>query len=184
MALVHSISRPEKHACSASQLCPPFCSPRGLQPTRLLCPWNFSGKNTGMGCRFLPQWIFLTQGCTKSLVSAALAGRFFTTSTTSEALQQRTEKTKALHCSNLQARCIFVSTLRRYKYNSNVSNKTLKACQRKISIKLNINILNLFLLWLHHHSLSERIPHSQRYLKSSDIEVYFNMFSLVRRVCI
>ena len=29
---------PEKHACSASQLCPTFCNPRGLQPTRLLCP--------------------------------------------------------------------------------------------------------------------------------------------------
>ena len=25
----------------------------GLQPTRLLCPWNFPGKNTGVGCHFL-----------------------------------------------------------------------------------------------------------------------------------
>ena len=25
----------------------------GLQPTRLLCPWNFSGKNTGVGCHSL-----------------------------------------------------------------------------------------------------------------------------------
>ena len=24
--------------------------PHGLQPTRLLCPWNFPGKNTGVGC--------------------------------------------------------------------------------------------------------------------------------------
>ena len=24
-----------------------------LQPTRLLCPWNFPGKNTGVGCHFL-----------------------------------------------------------------------------------------------------------------------------------
>ena len=52
---------PERHACSASQLCPPFCSPRGLQPTRLLCPLNFSGKNTGVGCHFLLPGIFLTQ---------------------------------------------------------------------------------------------------------------------------
>ena len=36
--------------------------PHGLQPTRLLCPWNFSGKNTGMGFPFLLQGIFLTQG--------------------------------------------------------------------------------------------------------------------------
>ena len=27
-----------------------------------LCPWKFPGKNTGVGCRFLLQGIFLTQG--------------------------------------------------------------------------------------------------------------------------
>ena len=36
--------------------------PRELWLTRLLCPWNFSGKNTGVGCHFLLQGIFLTQG--------------------------------------------------------------------------------------------------------------------------
>ena len=36
--------------------------PRGLQPSRLLCPWHFPGKNTGVGCHFLLQGIFLTQG--------------------------------------------------------------------------------------------------------------------------
>ena len=34
----------------------------GLKPTRLLCPWDFPGKNTGVGCHFLPQGIFPTQG--------------------------------------------------------------------------------------------------------------------------
>ena len=29
--------------------------PHGLYPTRLLCPWDFSGKNTGVGCHFLLQ---------------------------------------------------------------------------------------------------------------------------------
>ena len=29
--------------------------PHGLQPTRLLCPWDFPGKNTGVGCNFLLQ---------------------------------------------------------------------------------------------------------------------------------
>ena len=29
--------------------------PRGLQPTRLLRPWDFPAKNTGVGCHFLPQ---------------------------------------------------------------------------------------------------------------------------------
>ena len=36
--------------------------PFGLQPTRLLCPWDFLGKNTGVGCDFLLQGIFPTQG--------------------------------------------------------------------------------------------------------------------------
>ena len=26
-----------------------------LWPTRRLCPWDFLGKNTGLGCHFLPQ---------------------------------------------------------------------------------------------------------------------------------
>ena len=36
--------------------------PRGLWPTRRLCPWDSLGKNTGMGCPALLQGIFLTQG--------------------------------------------------------------------------------------------------------------------------
>ena len=36
--------------------------PHGLEPTRLLYSWNFPGKNTGVGCHFLLQGIFLTQG--------------------------------------------------------------------------------------------------------------------------
>ena len=36
--------------------------PHGLQPGRLLCPWNSVGKNTGVGCRSLLQGIFPTQG--------------------------------------------------------------------------------------------------------------------------
>ena len=34
----------------------------GLKPTRLLCPWGSPGKDTGVGCHFLLQGIFLTQG--------------------------------------------------------------------------------------------------------------------------
>ena len=29
--------------------------PHGLQPIRLLCPWDFPAKNTGVGCHFLHQ---------------------------------------------------------------------------------------------------------------------------------
>ena len=35
--------------------------PHGLYPTRLLCPWDFPGKNTGVGFHFLLQWTFLTR---------------------------------------------------------------------------------------------------------------------------
>ena len=36
--------------------------PRGLQPARLLCPWDSPGKNTGVGSHFLLQGIFPAQG--------------------------------------------------------------------------------------------------------------------------
>ena len=39
----------------------------GLLPSRLLCPWDFSGKNTGVSCRFFLQ-IFLTQGLNPCLL--------------------------------------------------------------------------------------------------------------------
>ena len=31
--------------------------PHGLQPTRLLCPWDFPGKSARVGCHCLLQWI-------------------------------------------------------------------------------------------------------------------------------
>ena len=34
----------------------------GLGPARILCPWNSSGKSTGVCCHSLLQGIFLTQG--------------------------------------------------------------------------------------------------------------------------
>ena len=40
----------------------------GLQPARFLCPWDFPGKNTGVGCHFLLQRIFLTQGLNLSFL--------------------------------------------------------------------------------------------------------------------
>ena len=39
----------------------------GLQPRRLLCPWNFPGKNTRVDCHSLLQGIFLTQGSNSGL---------------------------------------------------------------------------------------------------------------------
>ena len=60
--------------------------PHGLQPTRLLCPWDSPGKNTGVGCPALLQGIFLTQRSNLCLLHLpALAGGLFTPSTTWEA---------------------------------------------------------------------------------------------------
>ena len=42
--------------------------PYGLQPARLLCPWDFPGKNTGEVCHFLLQGIFPTQGSNPRLL--------------------------------------------------------------------------------------------------------------------
>ena len=45
--------------CSDREICPCGCSlfdssqPHRLQPTRLLCPWDFPGKSTGVGCHCL-----------------------------------------------------------------------------------------------------------------------------------
>ena len=39
-----------------------FSWPHGLRPTSLLCPWNFPGKNTGVGCHFFLQKILPDQG--------------------------------------------------------------------------------------------------------------------------
>ena len=39
------------HVCSASQSCQTL-QRHGLEPTRFLCPWNFPGKNTGVGLPF------------------------------------------------------------------------------------------------------------------------------------
>ena len=39
-----------------------------LKTTRLLCPWDSSGKNTGVSCHFLLQGIFPTQGSNSCLL--------------------------------------------------------------------------------------------------------------------
>ena len=46
----------------SSSVVPDSLQPHGLQPTKLLCPWDFSGKSTGVGCHFLLQGILPTQG--------------------------------------------------------------------------------------------------------------------------
>ena len=47
---------------------PDSLRPHGLQPTRFLCPWDFPGKDIGVGCHFLLQGIFPTQGWSPGLL--------------------------------------------------------------------------------------------------------------------
>ena len=54
--------------------------PEGLQPPRLLSPWDSPEKYTGVVCHFLLQGVFVT-GRIKAMspASPAFAGEFFTT---------------------------------------------------------------------------------------------------------
>ena len=47
--------------CIACSIMADPLRPQALWPTRLLCAWDFLGKNTGVGCHFLLQGIFPTQ---------------------------------------------------------------------------------------------------------------------------
>ena len=45
-----------------------FAMPWTVQPARLLCPWDFPGKNPRVGCHFLLQGIFPPQGLNAGLL--------------------------------------------------------------------------------------------------------------------
>ena len=53
---------------SVAKLCLALLWLHGLSPTRLLGPWDFPSKNTGMGCHFFLQGIFPTQGSSLRLL--------------------------------------------------------------------------------------------------------------------
>jgi len=48
--------------------CPTLLQPHGLWPSRVLCPWDCPGQNTGVGFHFLLEGIFLAQGSNPSLL--------------------------------------------------------------------------------------------------------------------
>ena len=64
-------------------MCPTLCDPMDGSPPGSSVHGDSPGKNTGVGCHALLQGIFPTQGSNLSLMSPALAGGLFTTSTTS-----------------------------------------------------------------------------------------------------
>ena len=49
-----------------------YLGPRALYAVRFLCPWDFPGKNTGVGCHFILQGIFLTQELAPTLAGGSL----------------------------------------------------------------------------------------------------------------
>ena len=56
------------YTCSVTQSCLTLLRSHGLKPTRLFCPWDFSGKYIGAGCHFLLQGSFPTQGSNPCLL--------------------------------------------------------------------------------------------------------------------
>ena len=64
------------HLCSVALVLSDSATPWTVAHTRLLCPWDIPGTNTGVGCHFLLQGIFPAE---IGSVPLALAARFFTT---------------------------------------------------------------------------------------------------------
>ena len=61
--LIIKESESESHSVVSDSL-----EPYGLQCTRLLCPWNSPGQNTGLDSHFLLQEIFPSQGSNPGLL--------------------------------------------------------------------------------------------------------------------
>ena len=51
-----------------TQSCPTLCDPMDHNPSCSSCPWDFPGKITGLGCHFLLQGNFSTQGLNPHLL--------------------------------------------------------------------------------------------------------------------
>ena len=52
-------------SCLVAKLCRTLCDPMDCSP---LYPWDFPGRNTGVGCHFLLQGIFPSQGSNPCLL--------------------------------------------------------------------------------------------------------------------
>ena len=77
----HTCMHVHARTCQVTSVMSDSVQPFVLYPARLLCPWSSPSKNTGVSCHAFLQGIFLTQELNPtSLMSPALAGRFFKTS--------------------------------------------------------------------------------------------------------
>ena len=78
------VVRCERWPTSSSRLALPphpagllFCNPKDCSLSASLCPWNFPGKNTAVGCHFLLRVIFPTQGLNPSLWHLCIGRQIF-----------------------------------------------------------------------------------------------------------
>ena len=68
LTIVIYLVQAEKNESVSHSVMPVSLQPHGLQATRLLCPWNSPGKNTGVGSLSFLQGIFPTQGLNPGLL--------------------------------------------------------------------------------------------------------------------
>ena len=79
LSRVFSNTTVQEHQFFGTQLSSQSNSHIHTGPARILCPWNFPGKHTGVGCNFLLQRIFLTQGLNLGLLQCRLSLESYTT---------------------------------------------------------------------------------------------------------
>ena len=79
---------PLERSCSVASVIANSLWPHGPQPARLLCPWDYPGKNIGVGCQALLQAIFPTQGSNLHLLCLRHCGQNLYHWATREALRK------------------------------------------------------------------------------------------------
>ena len=87
--------------CLVAKWCPTPCDSVDCSPPRLLCPWDFPGKNIGMGCHFLLQGIFPTQGSNPHFLP----------------WQNTIQPSISCFCSNQSNRCLFREAVGRGRWH-------------------------------------------------------------------
>ena len=92
--------------------------------SHILCPWDSPGKNTGVGCHALLQGIFPSQGWNLHLL-CLLAGRFFTTSATWEALHN-----VYIHQNNT----LYTLKINKIKYSHFINHTSIRLGRKKSNV--------------------------------------------------
>ena len=73
--------------------------PLQLQSPRFLCPWDSPGKNTGVGCHFLLQGSFLTQGSNLGFLHCEQVLYHLSYCTTTHIKMSKIQNTDNIKCS-------------------------------------------------------------------------------------